>query len=73
MCAVGWIDFQNSCYSFYNTSANLHWRAAERYCNDLGAHLVSIRNISEVNFIQRMLVTDWFTTEPSTYIGRVCL
>ncbi|XP_072045176.1 uncharacterized protein [Amphiura filiformis] len=68
-CDEDWILVDGYCYMFSNMSTPLHWNAAQRYCTGIGSNLVSIRNYPEVNFIQTMLVTDWFTEDPRTYIG----
>nr|XP_012788643.1 unnamed protein product [Sorex araneus] len=52
-CPVGWQSFQSHCYLPFNHKNT--WNESERLCRGLGAHLASISNEAEQNFIIQFL------------------
>ena len=50
-CDDDWIRFQGSCYYFGNGNA-VHHTEAEHFCNQLGAHLVTIESSTENAFLR---------------------
>ncbi|XP_038053125.1 uncharacterized protein LOC119725675 [Patiria miniata] len=69
LCPDGWDRYRGHCYRFYNQSDNLRWTDAEMQCVNDQSHLVSIRDIKEVNYIHGMLTSEWYTALLDTYIG----
>ncbi|XP_066497650.1 C-type mannose receptor 2 [Hoplias malabaricus] len=47
-CDVGWKNFQAGCYRL--NSEKLDWNSAQKTCQKMGAHLVSIHTLSELEF-----------------------
>ncbi|XP_033116779.1 uncharacterized protein LOC117116794 [Anneissia japonica] len=68
-CPVGWIRYALSCYVFKKEAEYVTWTGAEHICQSEGAHLVSIRDSTEMLFIHFMLTNDWITDNDVTYIG----
>ena len=50
-CDDDWVGFQGSCYLFGNGKP-VHYTEAEHYCNQLGAHLVTIESSTENAFVR---------------------
>ena len=50
-CDDDWIRFQGSCYYFGNGKL-VHHTEAEHFCNQLGAHLVTIESSLENTFLR---------------------
>ncbi|XP_030285260.1 snaclec A7-like [Sparus aurata] len=54
-CLDGWLSFRGSCYYIENYPDS--WRNAESFCAGFGGTLVSVHNIWEYQFLQRMVKT----------------
>lgn len=48
-CDEGWLEFMGSCYLHFAERDT--WSEAERRCQELNAHLVSIRSQEEQQFV----------------------
>ncbi|XP_072021908.1 LOW QUALITY PROTEIN: uncharacterized protein [Amphiura filiformis] len=68
-CGKGWSYYKNNCYKLKTTSRNIRWTKAERLCDNDDAHLVSVLDTNEMNFLHYMLVNVWHTEENETYLG----
>ncbi|XP_071950772.1 uncharacterized protein [Antedon mediterranea] len=68
-CPDGWQKYSTYCYTFEEESYYVTWTEAEEICSDKGAHLVSIKDGDEMDFIHSMLTTNWITDNYITYIG----
>ncbi|XP_054601558.2 galactose-specific lectin nattectin-like [Nothobranchius furzeri] len=54
ICPRGWTDYNGYCYQFVNQE--LAWADAEIFCNKHKAHLTSIKNTDQYNFIRHLIV-----------------
>ncbi|XP_041461945.1 uncharacterized protein LOC121413255 isoform X2 [Lytechinus variegatus] len=68
-CPEGWEMYSNSCYAFRQTQTGVRWTDANRMCQDEGAHLVSIGDIEEMQFVHVLLTSIWFAENLRTFIG----
>ncbi|KAF7656818.1 hypothetical protein LDENG_00035870 [Lucifuga dentata] len=51
LCQEGWIQFQEKCYLFYNsTSPLLTWDESRQHCKDRGSDLVVVESLEEQAF-----------------------
>ncbi|KAM4889360.1 C-type lectin domain family 4 member G [Thomomys bottae] len=50
-CPTSWVAFQGSCYYFSEPKAA--WEVAQKHCASQGAHLVVIRNLEELDFLNK--------------------
>ncbi|XP_013399078.2 macrophage mannose receptor 1-like [Lingula anatina] len=58
-CDPGWVAYGFSCYYFDN-SASVTWLQANQKCQDMGAHLVEMKNAREMSFIdKKMVAASW--------------
>ena len=75
MCPLNWSQYSGNCYQFRTSDSGdyIRWTDAERSCTTEGAHLVSILDVDEMQFLHYKLVTDWLTEENKTYIGNLKL
>lgn len=48
-CDIGWQNFQAGCYRL--NSEKLEWSSAEKTCQKMDAHLISIHTLPELEFI----------------------
>ncbi|XP_072020990.1 uncharacterized protein [Amphiura filiformis] len=55
-CPSGWKFFKDNCYLVVTSSTVLRWNDAESQCVDEGAHLVSIRDTEDMEFIYSLVV-----------------
>ncbi|XP_047656787.1 type-2 ice-structuring protein-like [Tachysurus fulvidraco] len=65
-CPFGWSYYSGRCY-LYNGD-KLGWASAEKFCQDIDAHLVSIHSENEYQQI-KALIRSFDPTEALTYIG----
>ncbi|XP_026011319.1 ladderlectin-like [Astatotilapia calliptera] len=65
-CPTYWWSFNGRCYKYVATPKS--WSDAEFYCLSQGAHLVSIHNMEEDNFV-RSLIRNSDPDERATWIG----
>nr|XP_054753960.1 uncharacterized protein LOC129259723 [Lytechinus pictus] len=68
-CPEGWEMYSNSCYAFRQTQTGVRWTDANRMCQEEGAHLVSIGDIEEMQFVHVLLTSIWFAENLRTFIG----
>uniref|UniRef100_A0A3P8ZQX4 C-type lectin domain-containing protein n=1 Tax=Esox lucius TaxID=8010 RepID=A0A3P8ZQX4_ESOLU len=61
-CNRGWHQFGSRCFRFEETLRS--WNEAERHCQSLGGHLVSIHSWKESRFLKTLTVGS-----PLTWIG----
>lgn len=54
-CQENWYGFGENCYSVQQTEAGVSWNEAEKGCQSLGGHLVSIADQSEMDFIHYLI------------------
>ena len=47
------------------------WFEAEENCMQSNAHLVSIHDVDEAEFIQYMMTSNWTQSSSKTYIGKL--
>ncbi|TSK19999.1 Aggrecan core protein [Bagarius yarrelli] len=71
-CEEGWTKFQGNCYLHF--SERTMWEEAEQHCRRLGAHLVSITNPEEQEFVNftcgpppELKDARWFGTKKERY------
>lgn len=62
--------YSGSCYAFRQTQTGVRWTDAHRMCQEEGAHLVSIGNIEEMQFVHVLLTSKWFAEGLRTFIGQ---
>ncbi|XP_062841105.1 C-type mannose receptor 2 [Trichomycterus rosablanca] len=55
-CDISWQNFQAGCYRL--TTDELNWNSAEKTCQKMDAHLVSIHTLPEMEFILRHMKRD---------------
>lgn len=48
-CEIGWQNFQAGCYKL--KTEKLDWNSAQKTCQKMDSHLVSIHTLSELEFI----------------------
>ncbi|XP_038159988.1 snaclec coagulation factor IX-binding protein subunit A-like isoform X1 [Cyprinodon tularosa] len=60
VCPAGWSTFESRCYKLIHSSKS--WFDAEEYCNELGAHLASVTNPRQKNYLH-----DLAQAESQTY------
>ncbi|XP_047656988.1 lactose-binding lectin l-2-like [Tachysurus fulvidraco] len=65
-CPFGWSYYSGRCY-LYNGD-KLGWASAEKFCQDIDAHLVSIHSENEYQQI-KALIRSYDPMENPTYIG----
>ncbi|XP_033635439.1 uncharacterized protein LOC117296560 [Asterias rubens] len=68
-CGAKWSSYNGHCYTFREANQSIRWTDAQRLCTIEGAHLVSINDFAEMNFIHRLMTSEWLTNTSSTYIG----
>ena len=72
-CSNNWTLHENNCYRLFSSEEALNWMSAEERCFESDAHLVSIRNSDDMEFIHSLIVGDLgrFVAKPlRTYIGK---
>ena len=50
-----WHGFRENCYSVINKQMGVTWIEGEKECQSFGGHLVSIADISEMEFIHYLV------------------
>uniref|UniRef100_A0A3P9BJG9 C-type lectin domain-containing protein n=1 Tax=Maylandia zebra TaxID=106582 RepID=A0A3P9BJG9_9CICH len=65
-CPTYWWSFNGRCYKYVATPKS--WSDAEFYCLSQGAHLVSIHNMEEENFV-RSLIRNFDPAQRASWIG----
>ena len=67
-----WEYFNDACYHVVERSTALSWQEAEGSCTELanGAHLASIRDLQDAEFIHFMIVSKWAKPQADLYIGK---
>ncbi|XP_072017119.1 uncharacterized protein [Amphiura filiformis] len=73
-CPNSWTYFKDNCYRVFDNNTLLSWTNAEDKCNDEGAHLTSIRDGEDMEFIHSLVVGSLGSsaTPPiKTFIGLV--
>lgn len=56
-CKSNSVYFEGNCYSTHVSAHSLSWNSANIHCKTNGAHLLSIKTQSELQFIKHMLLT----------------
>ncbi|KAB5579037.1 hypothetical protein PHYPO_G00190080 [Pangasianodon hypophthalmus] len=65
-CPFGWVFYGGSCFTYQASS--MDWISAEKYCLNLNAHLVSMRNENEYQLV-KALIRAHDPQEKPTWIG----
>ena len=55
-CPKNWTLFKDNCYSLASSKNAINWIAAEDRCKEEDAHLVSIRDSEDMEFIHSLVV-----------------
>ena len=59
------------CYKFFRQDTLMRWTAAEESCaSKYGGHLVSIRDIDDMNFIHSLIVRNGPARSSKIHIGK---
>ncbi|XP_058251799.1 type-2 ice-structuring protein-like [Hemibagrus wyckioides] len=66
MCPIGWMMYGKRCFRYQATSMN--WESAEKHCQSLGGHLVSIHNENEYQLVKFLIGVHELKQKP-TWIG----
>ncbi|XP_053350517.1 ladderlectin-like [Clarias gariepinus] len=65
-CPDGWSHFRGRCFKYQATK--LDWASAERFCLNLGAHLISIHNEAEYRHA-KSFIRSQDPSESPTWMG----
>ncbi|XP_072043678.1 uncharacterized protein [Amphiura filiformis] len=69
-CSIGWTYHAGNCYRYEDVLSPIRWTTAERDCETYGAHLVSIRDKTDMDFVQSLLIeNDAWKNSTFIYIG----
>ncbi|XP_072043070.1 uncharacterized protein [Amphiura filiformis] len=71
-CQEGWSYFKGSCYVVVDNANTLSWFNAEEMCQEEGAHLVSIRDEQDMDFVHSLIINslqDHVTPPLNIFIG----
>ena len=55
-CPESWSYFKGHCYNIIKSDDMIRWVDAEYRCENLGAHLVSIRDYEDMEFLHSLLI-----------------
>ncbi|GAA6068986.1 type-2 ice-structuring protein-like [Tachysurus ichikawai] len=66
MCPFGWMIYGKRCFRYQATSMN--WDSAEKHCQNLTGHLVSIQNENEYRLVKFLIGVQELKEKP-TWIG----
>ena len=65
------ILWKDTCYKFIRQDRPLRWTAAEENCiNDYSGHLVSIRDVEDMNFVHSLILENGSSRSSNIYIGK---
>ena len=57
-CPSNWTYFKDHCYKVIHHRHLLSWTDAEHYCNEKHAHLTSIRDREDMEFIHSLIISN---------------
>ncbi|XP_064630845.1 uncharacterized protein LOC135489423 [Lineus longissimus] len=71
VCPKGWLQHLGACYFFSKADRLITWTEADGKCKDMYAHLASVQDHDQHDFITYNLLTnwEWDWQNPGVYIG----